>query len=151
MRFSHAIRSVQFSWKSQFLALGGDGARVYIVSTANWRVLKEIKTGGTVNAIVFNRSDERLAVGVSDGILLVAKQIEGFLWEVAGEIEDNDSSIVTLDWSKKYLAVGRLDGSVSIHETENIFRNFLIPRLTIFRKKAVYSVAFGIGKYLGKL
>jgi hypothetical protein len=52
------------------MVLGREGDIVYIVSVSDWSIMKEVKvTSSSIHALRFSRSDERLAVGCSDGVL----------------------------------------------------------------------------------
>jgi WD40 repeat protein len=151
MSFSKMIRAVHFSRRSDFMALGGEGAIVYVVSVSDWRIVKEVRvTSSSIHALRFSRSDERLAVGCSDGVLALLSLEDD--WEVTGEIDTSESSISCIDWSFRHLAVGRTDGNVDIYEAARVYANFFLPKAELTRRDGpVYSVAFGVsGQFLGK-
>ena len=150
LAFSDTIIALHFSRKSDLLALGGEAGAVHVVSTSNWLTIKEIKiTSSSIQSMQFSRSDERLAVGCSDGVLTLLDPGDG--WKIAGEIDASESSVLSIDWSSKHLAVGRADGTVSVHEGARVFSNFFLPEAEHNRGNvAIHSVAFGAsGRFLG--
>jgi WD40 repeat protein len=150
MSFSKTIRAVHFSRRSDLMVLGGESDIVYVVSVSDWRIMKEVKvTSSSIHALRFSRSDERLAVGCSDGVLALLSPEDG--WEVTGEIDTSESSVSCIDWSFRHLAVGRTDGSVDIYEAARVYANFFLPEAELTRGDGpVHSVAFGVsGQFLG--
>lgn len=132
------------------MVLGGEAGTVYVVSVSDWRILKEIKvTSSSIHALRFSRSDERLAVGCSDGALMLLSPEDD--WKIIGEIDTSESSISCIDWSSRHLAVGRTDGNVDIYETARVYANFFLPEAELTRGDGpVHSVSFGVsGQFLG--
>jgi WD40 repeat protein len=132
------------------MALGGEDGSVTIISPEDWSVVKELKVASSViTALKFSRRNERLAVGTSDGIVTLLIPETG--WKIAGEIETSDIGISSIDWSSRHLAVGRFDGTISIHETSRVYANFFLPEAELTRGDGpVHSVAFGLGgQFLG--
>ena len=100
-------------------------------------------------SIKFSKFGERVAVGSSDGVLALLCPEED--WKQVGEIDYNDAAILTVAWSSKNLAVGRVDGSVTILETEKVFSNFFVPQAEFFQKNSVRSLSFAAcGRFLGE-
>lgn len=132
------------------MVLEGEDGTVYIMSVSDWRILKEIKvTSSSIHALRFSRSDERLAVGCSDGALILLCPKDD--WKIIGEIDTSESSISCIDWSSRHLAVGRADGNVDIYETARVYANFFLPEAELSRGDGpVHSVSFGVsGQFLG--
>jgi WD40 repeat protein len=145
--FPKQIRSLTFSNGSQYLALACDDSAVYVVEIPSWSVIVAKDLGAPALSIVFSKSNERLAVGTADGILTLLDPLEG--WEAAGEIESNDSPVLTLDWCSKNLAIGRQDGSVSVYDSDQVCSNFCLALVEIPHKSPVRSVSFGVsGRFL---
>lgn len=149
MIFRKTVNAIHFSRKSDILVLGGEDGIVHVVSTADWHTVKEIKvSSSSVRAIRFSRLDERLAVGCSDGVLALLNPANG--WKIAGEIDQSESSVSSIDFSSKHLAVGRYDGTVAVYEASGVYANFFLPEAELSRDAAVNSVAFGVkGQFLG--
>jgi WD40 repeat protein len=102
--------------------MGGDECVLYVLSVPSRSIIysEQIHDSSSIQSLAFSRHDERLAVGMNDGILsLLCPDAE---WEPAGDIDDNESPVSCQDWTSKYFAVGRMDGSVSIFDTEKAFR-----------------------------
>jgi WD40 repeat protein len=135
------------------MVLGAEDGSVIVVSTENdWRTKKELNVSpSSIATIKFSRRNERLAIGSSDGILTLLDPNDD--WKIAGEIESSDSSISCIDWSSRNLAVGRLDGSITVHESSRVYANFFLPEAELTRgDEPVYSVDFGVrGQFLGAL
>lgn len=131
------------------MALGGDDGSVCIISTPDWSIVREIKiTSSSITALRFSRRNERLAVGSSDGIVtLLIPESE---WKIAGEIEFSDIGISCIDWSSRHLAIGRFDGTVSVHEASRVYANFFLSEAEVTREGPVHAVSFGVGgQFLG--
>ena len=132
------------------MVLGGEDGTVYVVSVSDWRIVKEIKvTSSSIHALRFSRSDERLAIGCSDGALMLLSPEDD--WKIIGEIDTSESSISCIDWSSRHLAVGRTDGSVDIYESARVYANFFLPEAELTHNDgAVNTVSFGVsGQFLG--
>lgn len=152
MQFTKPIESIHFSCHSDFLSLAGEGGIVYIVDVRTWELVKESHfTQASIQTIRFSRHDERLAFGSSDGVLTLLDPSDH--WNTLGEIDASDSSILSLDWSTKNLAIGRDDGSITLHEADKVYANFFVPQAELSSGNApVRSVVFGArGRFLGKL
>ena len=150
MEFAKPVRSLVFSHSSNYLAVGGDEGVLYVLSVPTRSMVLNTIFSSPIQSIAFSRRDERLSVGSIDGILtLLCPDAD---WEPMGEIDDNESPILTQDWCSKYLAIGREDGSVTVHDTERTFSNFFVPVAEFSHSLAVRSVAFGAsGRFLGKI
>jgi WD40 repeat protein len=73
-----------------------------------------------IRSVAFSRHDERLAIGLDDGVLsLLCPEAD---WEPAGDIDFNDSAILCQAWTSKTFAVGRMDGTVTLFDTEKAYR-----------------------------
>jgi Anaphase-promoting complex subunit 4 WD40 domain len=132
------------------MVLGGEDGTVYVVSVSDWHILNEIKvTSSSIHALRFSRWDERLAVGCSDGALMLLSPKDD--WKIIGEIDTSESSISCIDWSSRHLAVGRTDGSVDIFEAARVYDNFFLPEAELTRGDGpVNTVSFGAsGQFLG--
>lgn len=96
-----------------------------------------------IQSLAFSTLDERLSIGTNDGVLsLLCPDAD---WELVGEIENNESSILCQDWTTKALAVGRKDGSVTLFDAEKAFCNFFVPVAEFTSSLPVRSVAFSVG------
>jgi len=93
-----------------------------------------------IKSIAFSKHDERLGVGLEDGILTLVSPESN--WESVGEIDQSDSSICCQDWTSKLLACGRRNGSVSLFDTEKVFGNFFVPIAEFTGNLPVRSMAF---------
>jgi WD40 repeat protein len=96
-----------------------------------------------IQSVAFSRHDERLSIGLTDGVLSLMCPDAG--WEPVGEIEHNESSITCHDWASKTLAIGRKDGSVTLFDAEKAFCNFFVPIAEFSSSLPVRTVAFGAG------
>mmetsp|Transcript_5962 Transcript_5962/g.6657 ORF Transcript_5962/g.6657 Transcript_5962/m.6657 type:complete len:223 (+) Transcript_5962:2633-3301(+) len=94
-----------------------------------------------IKSIAFSRHDERLGIGLADGILTLLRPASD--WESVGEVDQSESTISCQDWTSKTLACGRMDGSVTLFDTEQIFSNFFVPIAEYTSNLPVRSVAFG--------
>ena len=94
-----------------------------------------------IQSIAFSRHDERLGVGLEDGILALLCPESN--WESVGEIDQNESTVTCQDWTSKTLACGRMDGSVALFNTDQVFGNFFVPVAEFTSNLPVRSVAFG--------
>lgn len=135
------------------MALGAEDGSVIVISPEDdWSTKKELNVSpSSITILKFSRRNERLAVGSSDGILTLLDPNDD--WGVAGEIESSESCISCIDWSSRNLAVGRLDGSITVHETSRVYANFFLPEAELTRgDEPIYSVAYGVGgQFLGAL
>lgn len=131
------------------MALGADDGTVTIVSSTDWSIEKEFKVASSITALRFSRRNERLAIGSSDGIVTLVAP--GDSWNIAGEIETSDVAISCIDWSSRCLAIGRIDGTISVHEATRVYENFFLPEAELTRNEGpVTSIAFGVGgQFLG--
>lgn len=147
------IRSMQFSKNTNnvLLVLAGDDAMVYVVSVSNQQLIAEKLMSAPITSLGFSVGNERLAVASVDGVLALLDPSDDF--EVVGEIDNSDATILTLDWCSKSFGIGRIDGSVAIYNTDDVLSNFFVPQmeLPIRKRKAILSLAFGVrGRFLGK-
>lgn len=141
-RFLNPTLCMAFSNGSRLLALGGEDGKLRLVATAPlWSVIAEVSFDARINSLAFSKNNERIAVGSDDGILSFVFPQDNF--RVGGEFTSNGSNILCIDWSSKNLAVGREDGVVHIHDSDNIFHGRQKPSAVLECKKAVRSVAFG--------
>lgn len=132
------------------MSLGGEDGSIYIVSPADWSIVKELKIASSaITSLRFSRRNERLAIGSSDGIVTLLDPEDD--WKIAGEIETSDVGISCIDWSSRHLAVGRFDGTLSVHEASRVYENFFLSEADLTRGDGpVHSVAFGVGgQFLG--
>lgn len=148
MTFTEAIDAMHFSYRSQFLALAGQNGIVYVVDVSTWKTIKEMNLSQSpIKTIRFSRHDERLAFGSSDGVLTLLDPRNN--WKIVGEIDASDSPVLSIDWSSRNLAIGREDGSISVHEADKVYENFFVPQAEISRGLPVHSVSFGVrGRFL---
>ncbi len=94
-----------------------------------------------IKSIAFSKNDERLGVGLEDGILTLLSPESN--WESMGEIEQSESCISCQDWCSNTFACGRMNGSVTLFETDKVFDNFFVPVKEFTSKYPVRSVTFG--------
>ena len=148
MEFAKPIRSLMFSCSNNLLALAGDEGVLYILSVPSRSIVFNTIFSLPIQSIAFSKHDERLGVGSDDGVLSLLCPDEN--WEPAGEIETSDSPIITQDWCSKCMAVGRLDGTVAVYDTEKVLSNFFVPVAEYSHALPVRSVSFGAGgRFLG--
>jgi WD40 repeat protein len=141
-RFLNPTLCMAFSNGSRLLALGGEDGKLRLVATAPlWSVIAEVSFDARINSLAFSKNNERIAVGSGDGILSFVCPQDNF--RVVGEITENGSDILCIDWSSKNLAVGRENGVVHIHDSDNIFHGRQKASAVLECRKAVRSVAFG--------
>lgn len=147
IEFAKPIRSLVFSHSNNYLALGGDEGVLYVLSVPSRSMILNTILDAPIRSVAFSRHDERLSIGLDDGVLsLLVVEAD---WEPVGQIEYSDSPITSHEWCRKALAVGRLDGTVSIFDTEKVFSNFFVPMSEISSSSPVRSLAFGAGgRYL---
>ena len=94
-----------------------------------------------IKSIAFSKNDERLGVGLEDGILALLSPESN--WESVGGIEQSESCISCQDWASNVFACGRMNGSVTLFETDKVFDNFFVPVKEFTSKFPVRSVTFG--------
>uniref|UniRef100_A0A7S4EQY9 Anaphase-promoting complex subunit 4-like WD40 domain-containing protein n=1 Tax=Pseudo-nitzschia australis TaxID=44445 RepID=A0A7S4EQY9_9STRA len=141
VEFAKPIQSLVFSNSSTYLALGGDEGVLNVLSVRSRTMILNSILSSPIKSIAFSRHDERLGVGLEDGILaLLCPESD---WESVGEIDQKESSITCQDWTSKTLACGRMDGSVALFNTDQIFGNFFVPIAEFTSNLPVRSVAFG--------
>jgi len=100
-----------------------------------------------IKSIAFSRRDERLGIGLKDGILTLLCPDSN--WESVGEIDQSESCVSCQDWSSKILACGRMNGSVTLFDTDKVFSNFFVPVTEFTSNHPVRSLAFGAsGRFL---
>jgi WD40 repeat protein len=94
-----------------------------------------------IKSIEFSRHDERLGVGLEDGLFSIFRPESE--WQSVGDIDQSDSAVSCQNWTSKTLACGRMDGSVTLFDTEKVFSNFFVPIAEYTSNLPVRSVAFG--------
>lgn len=148
MEFAKPIHTLMFSSSSQYLALGGLEGVLYVLSVPSRSMISNTIFSSSINSVAFSRHDERLSIGCSDGNVAFLSTEKD--WTQTGEIDNNESPVMTQDWTSKNFAVGRQDGSVSIFETEKILGGFIVPTSEFTNSLPVHSVSFGAsGRFLG--
>jgi WD40 repeat protein len=150
MKFNKPVRALCFSHNGGYLALGGEDCVIYAVDVQTWTVAGEIPTSAPILALSFCVEDSTLTSGAMDGMM---NMVDTETWSIVGEMDSKDAPILSLDWSSngKHLAVGRLDSTVTVHDSQSIFGNFFVPQAELTRGGAVHAVAFGLeGEFLGK-
>ena len=137
-----------FSNGSRMLALGGQEGKVRIIATSpTWKTLTEVNAEDRVTCLAFSKNNERLVVGAVDGALIFYNPNDNF--SVTGSCEENESAVRSVNWCTKYLAVGRQDGSLTIYESELLFKGHFTPLTFININKPLRAVSFGgNGKFL---
>uniref|UniRef100_A0A6U3R608 Anaphase-promoting complex subunit 4-like WD40 domain-containing protein n=1 Tax=Ditylum brightwellii TaxID=49249 RepID=A0A6U3R608_9STRA len=147
MSFSKSIHSLCFSNKNQYIVMGGDDSTAHILSVQTWEKVTDITADSSIYTVAFSMMDERLAFGTLDGVLTLLDAQNGFV--IVGEMDTNTAPILTLDWSSngKYMALGRNDASVTIHDSQSVFGNFFVPQKELHRGSGapIHTVAFGDG------
>eukprot|EP00536_Pseudo-nitzschia_multiseries_P002904 jgi/Psemu1/6637/gm1.6637_g len=145
--FAKPIRSLVFSNSNNYLALGGDEGVLNVLSVRSRTLILNSILSSPITSLAFSRHDERLGVGLEDGILALLCPDSD--WESVGEIDQNESSVTCQDWTSNMLACGRVDGSVTLFETEKAFDNFFVPVAEFTGNLPVRSIAFGTnGRFL---
>ena len=100
-----------------------------------------------IKSIAFSRHDERLGVGLEDGILTLLSPTSN--WESVGEIDQSESCVSCQDWASNMLACGRMNGSVTLFDTEKVFSNFFVPVAEFSSNHSIRALTFGSnGKFL---
>lgn len=94
-----------------------------------------------ITSIAFSKNDERLGVGLEDGILALMSPESD--WESVGEIDQSEGCISCQDWSTNMLACARMNGSVALFEIDKVFDNFFVPVTEFTSDHPVRSLAFG--------
>lgn len=94
-----------------------------------------------IKSIAFSTRDERLGVGLEDGILTLLSPDSN--WESVGEIDQSESCVSCQDWSSTMLVCGRVNGSVTLFETDRVFSNFFVPIAEFTNNHPVRSLTFG--------
>mmetsp|Transcript_26946 Transcript_26946/g.29020 ORF Transcript_26946/g.29020 Transcript_26946/m.29020 type:complete len:940 (-) Transcript_26946:69-2888(-) len=141
VEFAKPIRSLVFSNSNNYLALGGDEGVLNVLSVRSRTMILNSILSSAIKSIAFSRHDERLGIGLADGILTLLRPASD--WESVGEVDQSESTISCQDWTSKTLACGRMDGSVTLFDTEQIFSNFFVPIAEYTSNLPVRSVAFG--------
>lgn len=150
MEFPKPIRSISFSYSNNYLALGGDEGVLYVLSVPNRSMILNMIYDSPIQTVAFSRHDERLSIGMSDGVLSLLSPNDD--WNPCGDIDYNDSPILSQDWCSSYLAVGRNDGSVTVFDKDKALGGFFVPVAELSdSSKPIRSVSFGTGgRFLGE-
>ena len=164
--FSAPITTMQFSSSNNYLALGLENStKCFIINVQTWELCSEIQLASVIHCLGFSTRDGQLFLGKADGSLSVladgpacsfSSPENDSSWNIIGEMDTSDSPIFCLDLSLNgdYLAVGRGDALVTVHEPQQIFEHVFVPQAELRRQGGapVNTVAFGArGKFLGKL
>jgi WD40 repeat protein len=100
--------------------MGGDECVLYVLSVPTRSMILNTIQSSPIRSVAFSRHDERLAIGLDDGVLsLLCPEAD---WEPAGDIDFNESAILCQAWTSKTFAVGRMDGTVTLFDTEKAYR-----------------------------
>ena len=156
MTYPKPIYTLQFSKDNEYLALGGVENVAYVISVETWEIISETHMSSSILTVGFSLKNERLALGLADGVLSLLEPDTNTNWKIISEMDENDSPILSLDWSnnEKYLALGRNDSTLTIHESQSVLDNFFMPETELIRGGGapVYSLRFGVeGKFLGEI
>ena len=117
--------------------------QVYIVETSpTWTVVSRKDFFAPVNTVAFSKHNERIAVGVEDGVVTLLDTTDKN-YDAVGEIDVSESGVSSLDWTSRNFAVGRNDGSVSVYDTNQVRSNFCVPLAELLHDGAVVGLAFG--------
>lgn len=102
-----------------------------------------------IQTVAFSRHDERLSVGMLDGVLSLLSPDED--WNPCGEIDYSRAPILCQDWCSSYMAIGRNDGSVSVFDIEKVLNCSFAPTVVLSDSSIpIRSVSFGTGgRFLG--
>lgn len=142
-KFVNPIRCCAFSNGSRFLALGGEDAKVFVMITVpSWSIAAEISFSAPITCLAFSKNNERLVVGSLDGALTFLDGRSN--WEVIDEVLDNESPVLSLDWSSRNLVIGRHDGTITVYDSVQIFRRVLTKPYSLSIPTPVRAVAFGV-------
>lgn len=103
-----------------------------------------------IQTVAFSRHDERLSIGMLDGVLSFLSPNDD--WSPCGEIDCSDSPILCQDWCSSFLAVGRADGSVTIFDKEKALGSVFVPVAELSdSSRPIRSISFGTGgRFLGE-
>jgi WD40 repeat protein len=93
-----------------------------------------------IKSMAFSGRDERLGVGLEDGILALLRPDSD--WESVGEIDQSESCVSCQDWASEIFACGRINGSVTLFDTDQVFSNFFVPIAEFTSNYPVRSLAF---------
>lgn len=151
MEFPKPIRSISFSYSNNYLALGGDEAVLYVLSVPNRSMVLNMIYDSPIQTVAFSRDDERLSIGMADGMLSLLAPNDD--WSPHGEIDYSDSSILCQDWCSSYLAIGRSDGSVTVFDKVKTMEGVFVPAAELSdSSRPIRSVSFGAGgRFLGEI
>ena len=94
-----------------------------------------------ITSIAFSKNDERLGVGLEDGIMTLMSPDAN--WESVGEIDQSEACISSQDWSSNMLACARMNGSVTLFELDKVLDNFFVPVKEFTSNHPVRSLTFG--------
>ena len=155
LEFSKPINEIKFSSDGLYLVMAGESQSFYVVTVESWYIIQESQLSAPALCMGFSMNSDLLSLGLADGILAFVDCSRHGKWAITGEMETSSSEILASHWSPcgNFLAVGRNDSTVSIHEYHSILNNFYVPKMELIRKteSAVHALSFGIGgKYLGK-
>ena len=148
LRFSRPMKTLAFSNGSRFLSMGGADGRVFVVETVpSWSVVAQLDFDSPIQTIAYSKHNERLAVGLHDGTLAFLDPQDEY--RVCGEIAASSSCISAVDWTSKYFALGRLDGTVAIYDSDQVISNSGSPMTVLQQTSPVRAIAFGAsGRFL---
>jgi WD40 repeat protein len=142
LELTHPIRCLSFSNGSRFLAVGGEDSKISILTTApRWAILTQIDFMAPITCLAFSKNNERLAVGTLDGTMALLDPC--CVWKPAAVIDNNESPVLSLDWTSRYLACGRHDGTVTIFDSDHIFNNQFTAIAELSQTAPARSLAFG--------
>ena len=140
--FSYPVTCLAFSVGSRTLALATGDCKVHVFETApSWNVIVRKDLHAPVRTLIFSKRNERLAIGSDDGSLKLLDPREKY--RCVGEIDTSESGITTTDWTSRCLAIGRMDGTLSIYDSSQVCSNYCVPVAEHVLKSAVIGVAFG--------
>ena len=103
---------------------------ISLVSARTWEKVYEFRRASEVMSCCWNPASDRLLIGSGDGIVTILGKKEDKFGEILGELDGNDSSVHSLDWSNddKYIAICREDATVTIYNASDICENFFFTQ-----------------------
>ena len=137
------VRCMAFSHGSRFLAIGGEDGVVHVYMTApRWACLATIDFSAPVTCLGFYKNNELLAVGSLDGTLTLVDPRSA--WQKVAVLNDNESPILSLDWTSKNLAIGRHDGSILVFSSDQVVQQDLASCDVFSLPTPVRSLTIGV-------
>lgn len=147
--FPQPVTALAFTNGSKYLAYGCLDSRLYVSETfPNWSLVANIQLPSPVqNSLLYSQSNRLLGAGTNDGNFLLFDPEHKHT--ICGSIEGNGSSITSVDWSSKAIAIGKEDGTVQLYDSEKLQSGDIESIAAISKRNGIRSIAFGLsGRFL---